>query len=97
FLVPFLLDRAYLNRSVWEIPEKYSSYGLSGVLGALARGEIFDDGRFPSLTILVAVGVGLCLWRRRDERYRIPLVLGAVWLVLYFGPATWGSALDLLP
>ncbi len=34
FVVPFLLDGAYMNRSVWELPEKYNSYGYAWVLGA---------------------------------------------------------------
>jgi hypothetical protein len=97
FVVPFLGDGAYMNRSVWELTEKYDSYGLSWVLGALVRGDLFDYGRFPSLTILAGVGVIVCFWRWRDARYRVPLALGALWLLLYFGRPTWGGLLDLLP
>jgi hypothetical protein len=97
FLVPFFLDHAYMNRSVWERPEKYDSFGAAQVLGWLVKGQLFDYGRFPSLTLLAGVGVLVCVWRWRQERYRIPLGLAALWLVLYFGRPAWGSLLDLLP
>lgn len=97
FWIPFSLDRPYLNRSVWERQAKYDSYGYEWVLGALVRGELFDYGRFPALTICVGIGLALCLRRWREERYRVPVVLLLVWLVLYFGRPTWGVLLHLLP
>jgi hypothetical protein len=97
FTVPFLLDRAYMNRSIWEDQGKYDAYGWQWTLGALIRGEIFDFGRFPSLTLLAGAGLIVCLWRWREERYRIPVVLALAWLLLYFGRPTWGVLLDLLP
>jgi hypothetical protein len=97
FWVPFLLDSAYLNRSVWEEQGKYDAYGYEWTLGTLARGELFDFGCFPSLTLLAAVGLALCLWRWREERYRVPVALFLLWLLLYFGRPTWGVLVDLLP
>jgi len=97
FFVPFLLDSSYMNRSVWEEQEKYDSYGYEWALGALVRGELFDFGRFPSLTLLAGVGLVLCLWRWREERYRVPIALSILWLLLYFGRPTWGVLLALLP
>lgn len=54
FVIPFWLDSAAMNRSVWEAQEKYDSYGLlervdgkwRGVLAQLAAGEILDDRSF---------------------------------------------------
>lgn len=97
FLAPFWLDRAFMNRSIWEEASKYDSYGYEWVLRALARGELFDYGRFPSFTILVALGFLLCLGKWSDARYRVPVVLFSLWLLLYFGRPTWGVLLDLLP
>lgn len=97
FLLPFWLDSAYMNRSVWEKEEKYDSYGYEWVLGALVRGELLDFGRFPWLTILAALGLVRCMWHWRDERYRVPVALFTVWLLFYFGRPTWGVLLDLLP
>jgi len=97
FLLPYLIDRPYMNRSVWENQGKYDAYGYAWTLTALVRGELLDFGRFPSLTILAGLGLLISLWRWRDERYRIPVVFSMVWLLLYFGRSTWGVLLNLLP
>jgi hypothetical protein len=97
FTVPFLLDSPYRNRSIWEEPGKYNAYGAAWTLGTLIRGELFDYGRFPSLTLLAGAGLACCLWRWHTARYRVPVVLALVWLLLYFGRPTWGALLDLLP
>jgi hypothetical protein len=97
FLVPYVLDRAYLNRSVWEESGKYDAYGSAWTLGSLLRGDLLDFGRFPSLTLLAGLGVLVCLRHWRDERYRLPVLLFGLWLLLYFGRPTWGILLDLIP
>ncbi|MCH8282892.1 MAG: hypothetical protein IIC96_19685 [Chloroflexi bacterium] len=97
FLVPFFLDRPYLNLSVWEEQTKYDSYGHIAVLRDLVKGNLFDFNRFPSLTILMAVGFVICLLRWREERYLIPVAIFSFWLLLYFGRPTWGIFMDLLP
>src|SRR5438128_2535488 len=60
--------------------------------GTLAGGGLFDAGRFPALTLLAGLGLLLCLWRWRRDRYRLPGVLSLAWLLLYFGRPTWGAA-----
>ena len=97
FLVPLFLDRSYLNASIWYPTEKYNSYGHSAVLLGLVKGNLFDSERFPSLTILVAVGFVICLLRWRKERYLIPPAIFLLWLLLFFGRTTWGALIDLLP
>jgi len=99
FLVPFFLDRtfSYLGPSVWEAPEKLNSYGHSWVLHTLAAGDLFDFNRFPSLTILMVAGFVISLWRWREERYLVPVVVFMLWLLFYFGRPTWGALLDLVP
>jgi hypothetical protein len=97
FLIPFLRDRAYLNRSVWEQAGKYDSYGLVWVLETLLKGDLFDAGRFPSLTLLAGAGLIFCIWQWRDERHRLLVSLTLLWLLLYFGRPTWGALLSLLP
>jgi len=96
-VVPFMRDGAYFNRSVWELQTKYDAFGYEWTLRALVGGRLFDYGRFRSLTLLAGVGALWCAWRWRDERYRIPVVIGALWLALYFGRPTWGVLLNLLP
>lgn len=97
FWLPFWLDRAYMNRSVWEEAVKYDSYGHAWVLSALARGDLFDFGRLPALSLLAGLGLAVCLRRWRDEKYRLPVVLALFWLLLYFGRPTWGPLLNFLP
>lgn len=97
FVIPFVRDSAYLNRSVWEDAGKYDSYGYPWVLGTLVKGGLFDFGRLPVLTLLAGLGLAICLWRWREERYRIPVALTLVWLLLYFGRPTWSVLLNLLP
>ena len=96
FLIPLFLDRTYLNNN--NLPRiTYDSFGHSTVLIGLAKGYLFDFGRFPSLTILMAVGFVICLLRRRQERYVIPVAIFLLWLLLFFGRSTWGVLIDVLP
>ena len=97
FLGPLFLDRQYLNRSVWHDLIMYDSYGHGDVLLGLVKGNLFDFGRLPSLTVLVFVGLVICLLRWREESYRISVAIFLMWLLLFFGRATWGGLVDLLP
>jgi len=97
FLVPFFLDRPYLNNGIWHAPTTHGSYGHSAVLRALVVGDLFDFDRFSSLTYLVAVGFVICLLRWRKERYLIPVAIFSLWLLLFFGRSTWGGLIDVLP
>jgi Family of unknown function (DUF6541) len=98
-VVPLLADR------LWTVNDEYSrgkiyydSFGAKRVLTWFASGELFDRGRPPMITILVAVGILAALWRyRRDERARVLLFLFLVSLVLFFGRPTLGPVLRLLP
>lgn len=74
------------------------SYGARRILSWLVTGRIYDNGRFPVLTILVFVGVLTCLRRaRRDEVARVLLGLWTLSLLLYFGRPTLGPVLGILP
>jgi Family of unknown function (DUF6541) len=98
-VVPLLADR------LWTVNDEYSrgniyydSFGAKRILSWFASGELFDRGRPPMITILVAVGILAALWRyRRDERARVLLFLFLVSLVLFFGRPTLGPVLRLLP
>ncbi len=98
-VVPLLADR------LWTVNDEYSrgkiyydSFGAKRILTWFASGELFDRGRPPMITILVAVGILAALWRyRRDERARVLLFLFLVSLVLFFGRPTLGPVLRLLP
>ena len=97
FLVPALATRAaFLEMSYYLQPEKYDSFGAPRILDLLSRGQLFDHGRPPVLTVLTAGGVAAAaIWRSRLAL--VSLVLFAVFLILYFGRPTLGPLVDLMP
>jgi hypothetical protein len=96
FLVPAVRDSAFANHSVWEAAPKWDSLGARVVLSALVRGELLDHGRWPILTALALVGLGWAIWRG-PLGARLVAGLTIVWTLLYFGRATWGWVIDMLP
>ena len=96
FIVPVLRDNAYLNRSVFEESSKYDAFGYEWTMRALIGGRLFDYGRWPILTILIGAGLAVCVIRWKEERYRIPAVFAALWLLMYFGRPTWGVLIGLV-
>ncbi len=63
WLIPLILDSNYQNKSVWDDFTKFNSYGWEQILKWLVNGEIFDYGRLPVLTILVAIGFFWALYK----------------------------------
>lgn len=94
--LPFVLERQYLEISPSLPRFRWDSYGAQQVLTWLVQGRLFDAGRLPVLTVLVAVGAGAAVLRRSRPGL-VALALFVVWLVLYFGRATLGPIADLLP
>ena len=62
FLVPFFIDQEYFNTGVSIKQGIMDSFGHSKILAALVGGNIFDYGRFPSLSILTFFGLAICLF-----------------------------------
>jgi Gpi18-like mannosyltransferase len=98
-LVPLVGDAKWTTRSVYYEGTFFNdSYGAGKALGWLFTGRLFDDGRFPIVTLLFYAGVVLCITRvRRDPRARALLGVFALSLLLFFGRPTLGPVLDLLP
>src|SRR5262245_31320007 len=98
-VVPLVADRTWtVNDEFSRGKIYYDSFGAGKILGWFASGELFDRGRPPMVTILVAAGLLVALWRyRREERARVVLFLFLLSLVLFFGRPTLGPALRLLP
>jgi hypothetical protein len=95
FVVPLALNLDIVNHSRWEAQEKWDSYGARQVLGAIASGSMFDGGRGPWLTCLVAAGLAGALAARRETVAQRLLALAGVWLALFWGRATWGALVIL--
>lgn len=74
------------------------SYGAGVVLRWLRDGDLFEAGRFPTITLLVGAGIIGCLVRwRRDEVARGVLVFWVLCMLLFFGRPTLGPFLKLFP
>jgi hypothetical protein len=110
FLLPLWIDKPLINRSRWEAPWKWNSFGFVEVTRQLLSGDLLDYGRLPVLTLLAASGIviwGLARWRPAlAERFAMsrtpPAALlfavagAALWLFLYCGRQSWGVLFALL-
>jgi Gpi18-like mannosyltransferase len=98
-LVPLVADTKWTTKSEFYKGSIFNdSYGAQKVLGWLFTGKLFDNTRWPVVTILFFIGVLACLARaRRDARARALLGALALGLFLFFGRRTWGSLLDVFP
>jgi len=98
-VVPLLTGAAYFNLSEFNQSTFWlDSWGAPRILGWLVTGQIFDAGRFPIVSLLVALGVVVCACRfRTDARARALLGLMTLSLVLFSGRPTFGFILSLLP
>ena len=76
----------------------YDSFGARPVMGWLVTGRIFDNHRVPVVSVLVLIGLGVCVWRfRRTETARAVPAVGLLSLLLFFGRPTLGFVIDVLP
>ena len=98
-VVPLLTGSAYFNDSVFNQNTFWlNSSGAPQALEWLFTGQLFDSGRFPIISLLVAVGVVVCACHfRRDVRARALLGLMAMSFVLFSGRPTFGFVINLLP
>jgi Bacterial membrane protein YfhO len=98
-VVPLLTGAAYFNLSEFNQNTFWlNSWGAPKILGWLFTGQIFDAGRFPIVSLLVALGTVVCVCRfRSDPRARALLGLMGLSLVLFSGRPTFGLVLNLLP
>jgi hypothetical protein len=75
-----------------------NGYGARQVLDWLVTGRLYDAGRLPVVTVLLAVGVVASLVRwRRDAVGRVLLALWTMSMLLSFGRTTFGPLIDLVP
>lgn len=95
FLIPMVLGDNYRNYSHWEGLWKFDSFGWQKVIADLLDGNLFDQGRLPVITYLALFGSFLCLVKKRKYSF---LGIGFfLWILIFFGRATWGRAFDFIP
>jgi hypothetical protein len=73
-------------------------FGAAQVFKWLVAGSLYDNTRLPVVTVLVGVGLIVCLLRFwRDERARAIVALWLLSLALMSGSATFGLVLRFFP
>ena len=97
--LPLLVDSKWVAVNQFQVGTFWTdSYGARKVLGWLVTGKIYDNGRFPIVTILVGIGLVICAARfRKDERARAIVGVWVLSLLLFFGRPTLGPVLNRLP
>ncbi len=75
FVVPMLLASGEANRCRWDDVWKFDSWGAKNILSTLLSGRFFDEGRWPVMTVALAVSSMLALYRWKRPMPRRLLVL----------------------
>ena len=98
-VVPLLVYRTWapLNAGQWHTPF-HMGYGASKNLHWLITGQLFDYGRFPILSIALAVILTpVLLGRVRSRLIYAFLTLTVLLFLVSWGPVTWGSLINFIP
>ena len=98
-IVP-LLDQSHwaARNQVLESTGLENGYGARQMLSWLFSGQLYDAGRWPVVTVLVGIGIAVCIWRWRTSVAGRALVsIWVVTLLMTFGRTTFGSLYDILP
>lgn len=98
-VVPLVADSRWISSNEAEQGTYFTdSHGARDVVAWLSSGSLYDEGRFPVVTILVAIGFLACALRvRQDERARALLALWSVNLAMFFGRPTLKGWTRLFP
>ena len=102
-IVPLLQQSHFAARNqVLEGTGLENGYGARQMLTWLITGNLYDNNHsppwLPVITILVAVGIGVCLARWRSSLAgRALVIIWVVTLVMSFGRTTFGSLYDIVP
>ncbi len=102
-IVPLLQQSHWAARNqVLEGTGLENGYGARQVLSWLVSGNLYDNNHWlpwlPVITILVAVGIGVCIARWRSfVAGRALVVIWVVTLLMTFGRTTFGSLYDIVP
>jgi len=88
---------AAINQVLRNTPLE-NGYGARRILSWLVTGRVYDAGRFPIITLLVAVGMAVVIGRwRKCALGRAIVVMWILCLLLTFGRTTFGDLVDIIP
>ena len=102
-IVPLLQQSHWAARNqVLEGTGLENGYGAKQMLTWLFTGNLYDNGHsppwLPVITILVAVGIGVCIWRWRSfAAGRALVIIWVITLLMSFGRTTFGALYDIVP
>jgi Bacterial membrane protein YfhO len=98
-IVPVLDQSHWAARNqILETTPLENGYGARQMLSWLVHGQLYDNGRFPIITILVGIGLVVCIWRWRSSVAGRALVfMWVVTLLMSFGRTTFGVLYKVLP
>lgn len=109
WIVPAFIHNRYHNISFWDPVWKFNSWGWKEVMILFLNGNLVDFGRFPIITLLMLFGAAttylLSLHAKPSTDKLIPApypflafsYLFVFWLLFFFGRATWGGLIDVIP
>jgi hypothetical protein len=93
-----LQDSRYINPSALEPRWKYQGRGFEYLWTHLIEGQLFDNDRFPVLTVLLFIGVALALTQPFTQKLKPKfLVIFVLFFTLCSGREIWGFLLNSLP
>ena len=98
-IVPLLAQSHYAARNqILEGTGLENGYGARQILSWLFSGQLYDYGRVAVVTVLVAVGIGVCIGRWRTHVVgRALITIWVATLLMTFGRTTWGALYDIVP
>ena len=98
-VVPVLAQSQWAAKNqVLEGTGLENGYGARQILDWLVTGRLYDDGRLPVVTILLAVGIAVSIARwRRSIAGRALVTIWFVTLLMTFGRTTFGGLYAILP
>lgn len=96
--LPILEDRALIHRSLFEPEWKFAGRGVDWTLSQLLEGNLFDNGRLPIVTSLVAVGFAFAFFGRSAPwGGRAATISLLLWISLLCGYEAWGWLFEGTP
>ena len=100
FVVPLMIGLPYHAKSLYDEATKFDSHGAAVILNWLFSGALLDYQRLPVMTGLALAGLYRCARKWFEGGSMVHGWIGSgfiLWTLLYFGRATWGPLVDLLP
>jgi len=93
-LLSIVQDLPLMHQTNWYHRNRWDGLGLSTILNTLVSGDALDLARFPTMTLLAAIGILLAYRSRQAKAY-----VGVLGIGIFFcaGRTTFGRLFDFIP